>query len=334
MIELRLLRCAIALAEHKNFVRAAQACGVSQPSLSRNIQDIERRVGTQLFERATGGVVPTDAGQIFLEQAREVVARSGDLTREMDLLRGLEKGELCVGAGTYPSAMIVDQAITQFLQAHPGIRVYMKVNNRMSLFPLVLNREIDFAVLIVDDLDKEPDLHITRMNRHQGYFVVRSGHPLLASNKELTLQRMLRFPLAMSARPPIAMLRRFLSGTYGDSPVPRALKSFPPISCESVAMMKTIAAGTDAVTVVPLNSITTEVRSGQLVVLPLVLPWFQVYFGVVRMAHRSLSPVAQTFVRKLQEEDAKVYEFEQRAAAEWLAPPKRGRTRPNRTTPR
>ena len=91
-IELRLLQCALVLAEHKNFARAAKAVNVSQPTLSRNIQEIERRIETQLFERGTGGVVPTDAGEIFLEHAREVVARAADLNREMELLRGLEKG--------------------------------------------------------------------------------------------------------------------------------------------------------------------------------------------------------------------------------------------------
>src|ERR1022692_2916179 len=128
-IELRLLRCALALAEHKNFARAAKACQVSQPTLSRNIQDIERRLGTQLFDRASRSVDPTDAGKIFLEQARDVVARSGDLGREMDLLRGLEKGELRIGAGTYPSVMVADKAVAQMVQDHPAVRLQIVIDN-------------------------------------------------------------------------------------------------------------------------------------------------------------------------------------------------------------
>jgi DNA-binding transcriptional LysR family regulator len=102
-IELRLLRCALALAAHPSFVRAANDVHMSQPSLSRNIQELERLVGTKLFERAPDGVVSTDAGKIFLEQAGEVIARSADLQREMDLLKGIEKGELNIGAGTSTS---------------------------------------------------------------------------------------------------------------------------------------------------------------------------------------------------------------------------------------
>ena len=174
-IELRLLRCALALAEHKSFVRAAQARHTSQPSLSRNIQEIERRVGTQLFERGSEGVMPTPAGRLFLEQAREVVARSADLGREMDLLRGLDKGELCIGAGTYPSATIVDRAITRLVRTHPTIRLHIRIDHRENLLPLLRKREIDIAVIVVDELAESPDLHVTRLHRHQGYFVVRRG---------------------------------------------------------------------------------------------------------------------------------------------------------------
>src|ERR1017187_1547119 len=139
-IHVKLLHCALALADHKNFRRAAQASHISQPSLSRYIQDIERQVGTRLFEREVGGVTPTDAGKVFLEHAREVVARSADLEREMDLLRGLEKGELRIGAGTYPSAMIVDRAVAKIL------------------LPLLMKRELDIAVIVVDGIAEEPSV--------------------------------------------------------------------------------------------------------------------------------------------------------------------------------
>ena len=105
--EIRLLRCALTLAEHRNFARAAKALHLSQPSLSRSIQSLERQAGVLVFERSSRRVEVTDAGQIFLEHAREVMAHSADLTREMELLKGLEKGELQLGVGTYVSVEYV-----------------------------------------------------------------------------------------------------------------------------------------------------------------------------------------------------------------------------------
>jgi DNA-binding transcriptional LysR family regulator len=322
-IELRLLRCAIALAEHKNFARAALACQVSQPTLSRNIQDIERRVGTQLFERGSRSVDPTDAGKIFLDQARDVVARSGDLGREMDLLRGLEKGELKIGAGTYPSAILVEKTIVKIVRDHPEVRLYIQIDNRENLLPRLKKRELDIAVIIVDGMSEESDLNITRMNRHQGYVVVRREHPVVTSKKEPTLQSLLQFPVVMSSRLPSTMLKRFLANTFGDKPIPSTAKSFPTVACESVAMMKAVILETNAFTVLPLSAVKAEIQSRQLTVLPLVVPWFQAEFAVVRLAHRSLSPVGETFVRMLQEEDAAVLDSERGVGAELFAKPKR-----------
>jgi DNA-binding transcriptional LysR family regulator len=322
-IDLRLLRCALALAQHGTFARAAQVVHVSQPALSRSIQEIERRLGTQLFERTTGGVVPTDAGKIFLDHAREVVARAADLNREMDLFKGLDKGELSIGSGTYPSEMLVDQAVARLLRAHPAVRLRIETDNWTSLLPLLRRRELDFAVINVAGLEDEPELNIVRLNPHQGYFVVRSRHPLLESKKPVTLQQILQFPAVATSRFTAEMLKRFLAGAVKEKPASSAVKSFPAVACESIAMMKTIVAGTDVVSMLPLNVIMPEVDAGQLVVLPLVVPWIQGNFGVVRLAHRSLSPVGETFVRFLLEVDAEVLEFEQRAAKKLFAAPKR-----------
>jgi DNA-binding transcriptional LysR family regulator len=324
-IELKLLRCAVALSEHTNFARAAHALYVSQPTLSRNIQDIERRVGTQLFERGTGGVVPTEAGKIFLEQAREMIARSGDLDREMNLLRGLEKGELNVGAGTYPSAMMVDRAVVRLVRAHPSIRLQIHSDNREKLLPLLRKRELDLAVVGLRGDADDSDLYLTKLNRHQGYFVVRSRHPLLGSKAVPTLRSILQFPLAMTSRVPTLLMKQLLAGAPGIGADHSIAKSFPPIACDSVAMMKMLVTETDTVSVLPLNAVTAEVRTGQLKILSFVPPWLQSDFGILRLAHRSLSPVGETFVRLLKEVDAELLNFEQKNAPRIIAAPNHAR---------
>ena len=312
-IEFRLLQCALALADHRNFARAAAACHVSQPTLSRSIQAIEESVGTQLFERGATGVEPTDAGRIFLEHAREVVARSNDLSREMDLVRGLAKGEINIGAGTYPSAMFLDSAVVRLLRAHPSVRLQIHTDNREKLLSALRKRELDLIVIAVPDIEIEPELHVTKMHPHRGYFVVRNGHPLLASGQQPTVEEILQFPMMMTQRFPISLLKQFLSGEQKHSRHSDP-KSFPAISCESVAAMKKIVAQTDTVTLLPLNVVAEEVHAGKLVVLSAAPPALNVDFGIVRLAHRSLAPIAETFVRILQEVDEELSKFEQRNA--------------------
>ena len=68
MIEIRHLHHALALAEHRNFARAAEALHLSQPALTRSIQNLEEKMGLELFERRPKGVDPTDAGQLMLKR--------------------------------------------------------------------------------------------------------------------------------------------------------------------------------------------------------------------------------------------------------------------------
>jgi DNA-binding transcriptional LysR family regulator len=330
-IELRLLNCAIKLAEHRNFARAAVAVCVSQPTLTRNIQEIERRVGTQLFERGRDGVVPTDAGKIFLDQAREVVARSVDLSREMDILRGLERGELNIGAETYPSAMFVDRAVVQLLSVHPSVRLQIRTDNRERLLPLLRKRALDLIVVAAGEIEVEPELHITRLNQHQAYFVVRNGHPLSAPKLVPTVHDILQFPVVMTSRFPVSLLKQFLTDEKHNTNHPTA-KSFPAIACESVAMMKVIVAGTDTVSLLPLNVVSDEIQTGQLVVLSIVPPTMKVDFGIVRLARRSLSPLGETFVRLVHEVDAELLAFEQKNAPKFLAPSVRIRAKARAAT--
>jgi|SRR5208283_4721227 len=84
---------------------------------------------------------------------------------------------------------------------------------------------------------------------------------------------------------------------------------------------------TDTVAILPLGVAWPEIQIGQLAVLPLVAPALKGDFGVVRLAHRTLSHLGETFVRILQEVDADVYEFEQKHSPILFTPQKRIRTK-------
>ena len=77
-VQLRLLRHALALAEHLNFARAARAVHVSQPTLSRSIQELEQQTGARLFDRSSAGVEATAVGEVFLDHANASAALRSD----------------------------------------------------------------------------------------------------------------------------------------------------------------------------------------------------------------------------------------------------------------
>ena len=129
MIEIRHLTHAIALAEHRNFARAAKSLHMSQPALTRNIQALEERVGVPLFERMSTGVEPTDAGLLLLKRAKAILGQTDDLMREVGGLGTGEQAEIRLASGPYPAGTIVGPAVAAMLGKWPELRFSLKVDH-------------------------------------------------------------------------------------------------------------------------------------------------------------------------------------------------------------
>ena len=109
-IEDRHLRQVAALASLGSFSGAARSLGMTQPALTRSIQNLERSLGGLLFERHRRGVTPTPLGERFVEHSLAVLRGLADLEHEVALLRGAGEGVVRIGSGPWPSALLVDRA--------------------------------------------------------------------------------------------------------------------------------------------------------------------------------------------------------------------------------
>jgi hypothetical protein len=316
-IELRHHRHALALAEHRNFQRAARTLEISQPALSRSIQELERRMGATLFSRARGGVEATDVGRIYLAKARAVIVQSGDLEREMHLIRGLEIGELRFGAGVYPSEMFVARAMAYMTKAHPSVKLTAVSSGIDMLLQMLRRREIDFAIGDQKSAEAERGLRVTPLAWHTGHLVVRAGHPLLGGSP-FKLKDVLRYPLTLTTRVPHDLLSKFLQGNVGKGEggkgeggkgeggkrgSRRASATLPAITCDSPAMMKAIVAESDAIGLMPMSLIAREIAEGSLVALPIEAPWLGRTFAIIELEDRALSPSAEQFLRFVRDAD-------------------------------
>ena len=81
-IELRGMWFVVAVAEERNFSRAANRCNIAQPALSRRVKEVEEALGTKLFERQTRSVSVTAAGKVFVREARRALEQSRRAPRE------------------------------------------------------------------------------------------------------------------------------------------------------------------------------------------------------------------------------------------------------------
>jgi len=122
-VELRHLRYFVAVAEMENVSRAALKLHVSQPALSRQIRDLEDELGFSLLERTAKSVRLTDAGFLFLKEARAVLERTHEAVRSVRAFVQIGETELHVGYSPTGSAHIVPAALRAFQQIMPNVHV-------------------------------------------------------------------------------------------------------------------------------------------------------------------------------------------------------------------
>lgn len=143
-MELRHLRYFLAVAEEGNFTRAAARLGMSQPPLSQQMRDLEQEIGVPLFERLAQGVTLTEAGRIFLLEARSTIERA---ERAKELARRAGEGAtglLRIGiTATATFNPLPARMVRSFRRDHPDVAITMEEGRSIRLVERLLTNELD-----------------------------------------------------------------------------------------------------------------------------------------------------------------------------------------------
>jgi DNA-binding transcriptional LysR family regulator len=179
-VELRHLRYFVAVAETQNVLRAAtQKLHVSQPAVSRQIRDLEDELGVLLFERTGKAVNLTDAGRLFLKEARAVLARTDEAVANVRALAQAGEKELHVGYSPLPGAQVVPAALRAFQQAMPNVHVKLHDWSNEKIVAGVRDGRLQLA-FCVPPLRRGAfrDLRFEELIRERVRVAVPPNHPL------------------------------------------------------------------------------------------------------------------------------------------------------------
>lgn len=146
-MELRTLEYFIAVAEEQSFTRAAQKCFITQPSISAQIQSLERELGEALFDRAQRTTVLTDGGRLLLPYARECVRAAEDAKAEFSARAGLLRGQLRIGTGGGVEHTTIPTLLGELRQKYPGVDVDVAEATSAPLLDMVLTGRLHVAVI-------------------------------------------------------------------------------------------------------------------------------------------------------------------------------------------
>jgi DNA-binding transcriptional LysR family regulator len=147
-IETRLFRYFVAVAEEQYFARAARRLGITPPTLTRQIEKLESRLGTKLLERSGSELVVTKAGQRFLADAREVLRQNEKTAAIARQAASGELGRLQLGFATSVSgADLLPGWIGPFQEAHPAIDIDMRRLVPMAQITGIMREELDAGLM-------------------------------------------------------------------------------------------------------------------------------------------------------------------------------------------
>lgn len=183
-MELRHLRYFVAVAEELHFGRAAQRLHIVQPALSKQVAALEKELGVELLERTKRRVRLTEAGAVFLEEARQLLAHTDLAAQRVRSVASGESGVLSIGFIPPALNSVVPVALRAFRQRCPDVRLVLRESSNQVAVDGVLNNELHVAfvrlpigtsILRCETVLEEPVV-----------LVVPDGHPL-ACREEVPL---------------------------------------------------------------------------------------------------------------------------------------------------
>jgi DNA-binding transcriptional LysR family regulator len=144
---LQQLRILKAIATEKNFTKAAEVLYISQPSLSKQIKTLEKKLDIILINRESNKISLTENGRVFLQYSERILALCEESCRALIDLKNGDRGSLTIGSSQTIGTYLMPRILSLFARNYPQIDLKIQVNSTSIIANNILNREIDIALV-------------------------------------------------------------------------------------------------------------------------------------------------------------------------------------------
>ena len=274
------LRHLIELAHSGSFSKSAVKLHLTQPALSRSIKALEGELGQALFDRIGRKNELTPFGLHIVQRARVLVDEANELRLTSQQLQKGEVGQLRIGMGSGPGAMMMTPLLMLMAQEHPQAHIDISRGSTTLLVQALRDRLLDALILDIRSLQPATDLKVEALQEMVGTFMCRKQHPL-AKKRSVTFEMLQAYPVAST--PLSDEVARLLMERFGPGAHPDVLVN---LRCEEISSLLEVARHSNTVV------LTIRAAAPDLVELPLS-PALNVNarFGLVTIAARTEVPL-------------------------------------------
>ncbi|OIK33832.1 LysR family transcriptional regulator [Klebsiella pneumoniae] len=288
-IRLRHLHTFVAVAQQGTLGRAAETLNLSQPALSKTLNELEQLTGTRLFERGRLGAQLTLVGEQSLTHAVKVLDALNSAGQALNRKEGLNNDIVRIGALPTAALGILPTVIGQFHKQQKDITLQVATMNNTMLLAGLKSGEIDIGIGRMSDPELMSGLHYELLFLESLKLVVRPGHPLL--QETVTLSRVMEWPVVVSPK-----------GTVPRQNAEALLQSQGckmPAGCIetlSASLSRQLTVDFDYVWFVPSGAVKDDLRRGVLTALPIATQGAGEPIGILTRVDATLTPGTQTLL--------------------------------------
>ena len=288
-LRLHYFRAVDAIQTHGSLLKASVALGLSQPALSKTLQELEEVLQIRVFERHSRGVILTEGGAVLLKTARRVLAELRRLDEDLDLLSHPGGGTVALGALPVAAAGILPGVLTRLKENQPDLKVRLQQGRIEELLPLLASGEID---LIVGRLYLPPlpdGFQREALWAEPISILARYDHPLF-NLSSISLDELCRYDLVLpTVTQRVGQEIEMLLSALGLAPATSMRSS-------SYGFIREMLHGTDLISIMPRLMMAGDLLRGTLRIVPLPIAAPDRPAGLVLPRTRTLPPAGHAFI--------------------------------------
>ena len=289
------LRAVDSIGTHGSLLRAAKALGISQPALTKTLQEMEDLLGVPLFLRQARGVAPTEFGDAVIQSARRMLAELGRLEEELDRLSSGAGGTVVLGALPVAAAGLLPGVLALLKARRPDLAVRLVQGRTEELLPALASGDLDLIVGRLYPPDTPDGFVREALYDEPISILARAGHPIFA-HETVTVEELRRFDLVL---PTVSQrVGREIEGIMAALGIVHRAS----LRASSPSFTREMLHAADFITVVPRLMLAGDLQRGTIRVVPLSIPAAAPRpAGLIYRPDRGLPPAGRALVDALRD---------------------------------